>query len=86
VNAPVTTPDPFHGRPPPPGYGAQISSQGGVEIWRNLICQKCFSLVPDDALSIKSHDDHHTLILDTLNKLIDEVADLKKRYTIQEEP
>jgi len=91
----VTTPPPvdisefLKQRPPPPGYGAQVTSQGGIEIGRNLICHKCHALVPDDAFSVKTHDAYHhaeQLVRESMDTMIDEMNKLKARYTIQEEP
>jgi len=81
-------PDPnelFNKRPPPPGYGAQITSQGGVEIGRNLICHKCFALVPDDAFGVDRHNEWHRVNEEMLSKMLDAIEALEKRFVIEEE-
>lgn len=72
----------YTGPPPPPGYGFQITSQNGVEIGKNLICHACGAMVPDEGYFQAQHDTFHSNVI----SLVKEIAELKARYVIQEEP
>lgn len=78
--------DPYGGRPPPAGFGAQITTQGGVEITRNLICDACSALIPDEPTCAQQHLQVHTVMNDRISVIVDRITDLERRYLIEEEP
>lgn len=85
---PVTSqPFKYDGPPPPDGYGLQIMSQGDRMTSKNLICQACGALVPDEIFFKEAHDKHRRqkLLLETVENLVAEVGKLRSQYLIQEE-